>query len=96
MGHRPDQVARYMQCKQTMIPIKSLFSLDLRGCLQIRQLSRIIPIMHVTSQDHFKNCYTMKAAGGRLKAAPSETSRPNMTARPRTDKLRHAANLQWF
>ena len=90
-----DQVARDMQCKQTMTPIKLVSSLHLRACLRFKQLSGIIQIMHVTSQDYFKNCKTKMAAGGRLKTAPNETSRLEMTARPRTDKLRHAANLQW-
>ena len=59
-----------------------------------KQLIRTTPIMPVTPHGHFKNCGPRRAAGGRLKTASSDTLNPKMTAKRRTDKVRHATNVQ--
>ena len=58
-------------------------NLSLKTCKKHIQLT---PIMPVTSHVLFKNCGPRRAAGGRLKTASSDTSKPKMTARRSTEK----------
>ena len=92
--HGLDQVAGHMQWKQTIFPSRYTFDWSFKVACIKNWRSHTTPIMPVTPHGLFRNCGPRRAAGGRLKTALSDTENPKMTARGRTDNVRHAATFQ--